>query len=55
MTKQGKADAKLISSTLANTAVVGFGLAISENRIGALFAGMIAVAIAIGITWRAER
>lgn len=55
MDNQRKEVAKLIAGTLSNVAVVGFGLAIYDNRLGALVAGAIAIAIAIGITWRAER
>ena len=55
MTNQGKGVARLISGILANTAVIGFGLAIYDNRPGALTAGILATALAIYITWRAER
>ena len=55
MTNQGKGVARLICAMLANTAVIGFGLAIYDNRPGALTAGMLAAALAIIITWRAER
>ena len=44
----------LVSAMLANTAVIGFGLAIYDNRPAALVAGILAAALAI-ITWRAER
>jgi len=55
VTNQGKSVAKLISAILANTAVIGFGLAIYDNRREALTAGILAVVLAIIITWRAER
>jgi hypothetical protein len=55
MTSQSKGVARLISTMLANTAVIGFGLAIYDNRTGALTAGILAAALAIFITWRAER
>jgi len=55
MTNQGKGIARLISGILANTAVIGFGLAIYDNRYGALTAGVLAVTLAIIITWRAEQ
>jgi len=55
MTNQGKGVARLISGILANTAVIGIGLAIYDTRYEALLAGALAAAIAIGITWRAER
>jgi len=55
MTNQGKSVAKLISAILANTAVIGFGLAIYDSRREALTAGILAAALAIIITWRAER
>jgi hypothetical protein len=55
MTNQGKSVAKLISAILANTAVIGFGLAIYDNRREALTAGILATVLAIIITWRAER
>ncbi len=45
---------KLLSSTLSNTAVIGFGLAIYENRLIALLAGISALIIAVILTWRAE-
>ncbi|MDL2291483.1 hypothetical protein LJC09_05215 [Desulfovibrio sp. OttesenSCG-928-F20] len=55
MDNRAKAVAKLISSILANTAVVGFGLAIYGDKTEALIAGMLAAVIAIAITWRAEQ
>ena len=55
MTNQGKGVAKLISAILANTAVIGFALAIYDSRLEALTAGILAAALAIIITWRAER
>jgi hypothetical protein len=55
MTNQVKSVAKLISTILANTAVVGFALAIYDNKLEALTAGMLATALAIYITWRTER
>ena len=55
MTNQGKSVAKLISTMLANMAVIGFGLAIYDNKHGALTAGIIAATLAMIITWRAER
>jgi len=55
MTNQGKGVARLISTILANTAVIGFALAIYDNRLEVLTAGILATALAIIITWRAER
>lgn len=55
MDKQKKAVANLIAGTLANIAVIGFGLAIYESRPLALIAGILAVGLAVILTWRAER
>jgi hypothetical protein len=55
MDKQKKAVAVLVAGTLANVAVVGFGLAIFENRFSSLLAGVIAIGAAILLTWRAEK
>ena len=55
MTNQGKSIAKLISGILANTAVIGLGLAIYDYRFESLIAGILAAALAISITWRVER
>jgi len=54
MTDQGKGVTRIIAAMLANTAFIGFGLAIYGNRTGALTAGVLAAALAIIITWRAE-
>ena len=55
MTNQEKGIARLVSGILANTAVIGFALAIYDYRFEALIAGILAAALAISITWRAER
>ncbi len=55
MNQQEKAVTKLIAGTLSNISVIGFGLAIYENRPIALFAGILAVFLAVVLTWRAEQ
>jgi len=55
MDQQKKAITKLIAGTLSNISVIGFGLAIYENRPLALCAGLIAIVLAITLTWRAEQ
>jgi hypothetical protein len=55
MSNQKKAVATLIAGTLSNLAVVGFGLAIFENKFSSLIAGLIAMAVAVVITWRIEK
>ena len=54
MNKQQKAVSKLLSFTLANISVIGFGLAIYENRHLALLAGILAICTALLIEWRSE-
>lgn len=55
MDKQKKEVTKLIAGALANVAVIGFGLAIYESRPLALAAGILAISLAIALTWRAEQ
>lgn len=55
MNAQEKEVTKLVAGTLSNIAVIGFGLAIYENRPLALMAGILAIGLAIALTWRAEQ
>ena len=52
---QSKEVAKLLTVTLSNIIVIGFGLAIYEDRPLALVAGVLAITLAVGLIWRAER
>lgn len=54
MDNRKKEIARLIASTLSNVAVIGFGLAIYESRPLALLAGLLAIALAMFLTWRSE-
>ena len=55
MDRQKEAVVKLILGTLSNIAVIGFGQAIYESRPPALIEGILAVALAAGLVWSAER
>lgn len=55
MDNRKKGVARLLATTLSNVAVIGFGLAIYEDRPLALLAGLVAIALAITLTWRAEQ
>ena len=55
MTSQGKGVARLIAGILANTAVIGLGLAIYDDRLEAATAGISAMILAAIITWRIEK
>ncbi len=54
MNKQWKAIAKLTSITLANVSVVGFGLAIFDQRVWCSLFAILSFSLACFIEWRAE-
>jgi hypothetical protein len=55
MTKWKKEAARLIAGALANLSVVGFGLAIYENKFVSLVAGMVSILMAVYLIWRIEK